>query len=175
MIFNPSKPQPHHYMYLLCHAMSNHVNCAASAFARPNVCRYLLTCNTCPFHFKNPSNQRAIQVVSIIVNGLIIVKALINPVLYANRMPEVQRAMQRMHQRHPDPYKGLSKIASRSKMAATSTMAPILNGRTDNAVAHEVKGGRRLLGAEAECTVLPVRTAVTVDLQSDAEVKEHFL
>ncbi|EZA57457.1 hypothetical protein X777_02465 [Ooceraea biroi] len=55
----------------------------------PGVMIYVLVCDDCVFQF-NLVSARAMFFIYTVINGLIILKTLVNPIIYAARMHEIQ-------------------------------------------------------------------------------------
>ncbi|XP_003738331.2 lysophosphatidic acid receptor 1-A-like [Galendromus occidentalis] len=69
----------------------------------PAVCFYVFTCtDSCPFPVNKLSMTTRISG-GILVNALIIAKSLVDPFIYAARMPEVSEALSRMFRCRPRP------------------------------------------------------------------------
>ncbi|XP_011877478.1 PREDICTED: trace amine-associated receptor 4-like isoform X1 [Vollenhovia emeryi] len=71
----------------------------------PGVTMYMLVCNDCVLQLRGVS-ARVMFFIYAIINGLIILKTLVNPIIYAARMHEIKIAMRRMH----DAFCGCSKL-----------------------------------------------------------------
>ncbi|XP_036150136.1 uncharacterized protein LOC105834086 [Monomorium pharaonis] len=73
----------------------------------PGVIMYILVCNDCVLQL-NGVSERVVFFIYAIINGLIILKTLVNPIIYAARMHEIKLAMKRMH----DAFCGWSKFTN---------------------------------------------------------------
>ncbi|XP_011168340.2 trace amine-associated receptor 4 isoform X2 [Solenopsis invicta] len=62
----------------------------------PGVIMYMLVCNDCVLQL-NGVSPRVVFFIYAIINGLIILKTLVNPIIYAARMHEIKLATRRMH------------------------------------------------------------------------------
>ncbi|KYN04066.1 Trace amine-associated receptor 3 [Cyphomyrmex costatus] len=62
----------------------------------PGVIMYMLVCNDCVLQL-NGVSARVIFFIYATINGLIILKTLVNPIIYAARMHEIKIATRRMH------------------------------------------------------------------------------
>lgn len=71
----------------------------------PGVMMYMLVCNDCVLQL-NGVSARVVFFIYAIINGLIILKTLVNPIIYAARMHEIKIATRRMN----DAFCGWSKI-----------------------------------------------------------------
>ncbi|XP_071573858.1 adrenocorticotropic hormone receptor-like [Temnothorax nylanderi] len=71
----------------------------------PGVMMYMLVCNDCVLQL-NGVSARGVFLIYATINGLIILKTLVNPIIYAARMHEIKIATRRMH----DAFCGWSKL-----------------------------------------------------------------
>lgn len=55
----------------------------------PGVMMYMLVCNDCVLQL-NGVSARVVFLIYAIINGLIILKTLVNPIIYAARMHEIK-------------------------------------------------------------------------------------
>lgn len=59
----------------------------------PSSLIFVLTCNSCPYSVKNRFSDQTVFIVSMIAQSVILTKTLINPIIYAVRIPEISQVI----------------------------------------------------------------------------------
>uniref|UniRef100_A0A914WC46 G-protein coupled receptors family 1 profile domain-containing protein n=1 Tax=Plectus sambesii TaxID=2011161 RepID=A0A914WC46_9BILA len=149
-------------------SMHNHVNTRRQSFIRrrmktvvtallivgtfllgwfPGVVWMMITCQSCflPLDWLFQNNPRLVWICGITVNGLFLSKGILNPTVYALRMPNIQQAFQRMC---------LLGGGKRWKSDSVMRRPTITNGSTmvfRNLLAHQLLPNQ--YGVESECII----------------------